>query len=60
MLNVIPLPASSYLQTLSAVVPAAAVGAARPLVVAEAQSIKAQHTSHTVAHQAYLLGKYVI
>lgn len=57
---IITVTVSSYLQALSAVVPAAAVGAAGPLVVAEAQSVKAQHTSHTVAHQAYLLGKYVI
>lgn len=50
----------SYLQALSAVVPAAVGGAARPLVVAEAQSVKAQYTSHTVAHQAYLLREYII
>lgn len=48
---------SSYLQALSAVVPAAVVGATRPRVVAEAQSIKAQHTAHTVTHQTYLLKK---
>lgn len=54
--NIIDVTVSSYLQALSAVVPAAVVGAARPLVVTEAQSIETQHTSHTVAHQAYLLG----
>lgn len=51
---------SSYLQALSAVVLAAVVGAARPLVVAKAQSVEAQHTSHAVAHQTYLLGKYTV
>lgn len=40
----------SYLQALCAVVPAAVVGAGRSLVVAEAQSVEAQHTAHTVAH----------
>lgn len=40
----------SYLQALRAVVPAAVVGAAGSLVVAEAQSVKAQHAAHTVAH----------
>lgn len=39
----------SYLQALRAVVPAAVV-AGGSLVVAEAQSVKAQHAAHTVAH----------
>lgn len=39
-----------YLQTLRAVIPAAVGGAGRSLVVAEAQSVEAQHTAHTVAH----------
>lgn len=60
MLHVVVVTMSSYLQALSAVVPAAVVWAARPLVVAEAQRVKAQHSSHTVAHQAYLLGKSMI
>lgn len=59
-LHVITVTLSSYLQALSAVVPAAVVGAVKPLVVAEAQCVKAQHTSHAVAHQAYLLRKYTI
>lgn len=50
----------SYLQTLCAVVPAAAVGAARPRVVAEAQSVKAQHSTHAVTHQANLLKEHTI
>lgn len=42
--------ARSYLQALRAVVPAAVGGAGGSLVVAEAQSVEAQHTAHTVAH----------
>lgn len=51
----VPPSLSTHLQTFRAVVSAAVVGAAGSLVVAEAQSVKAQHTSHTVAHQTYLL-----
>lgn len=58
--HLITVTLGSYLQALSAVIPAAVVGAAGPLVVAEAQSVKAQHTSHTVAHQANLFGKFMI
>lgn len=50
----------SYLEALSAVVPAAAGTAVLPLTAttaaAETQGVEAQHTSHTVAHHTHLDG----